>query len=150
MRRFVSPTPRLEAGRALAGPGLVSAMIDVSDGLLRDVGHLCEASGVDAVVLERFVPRSAAYRALAGEDPTAALCGGEDYELVFTVAPGKIPRLGKLIPRLNCRVTFIGRVVRGRGRVWVQDRSGRLVRPEQTGFDHFAKAKMPKRIPVTP
>lgn len=88
------PRPRLAEGRLLSqlGPQIVTALIDVSDGLSGDLGHICERSGVGACIEVARLPLSAELQALAatvGRDPLAwALHGGEDYELLFTVAPG--------------------------------------------------------------
>ncbi len=111
--RFV-PTPRLRAGRALARGGLARAAIDVSDGLLADLEHLCRASGVGAqidaaaVPLARGVDRGA--RAIGREPLALALCGGEDYELLFAARPGA-PGPSALGRRLGVPVAEIGRVI---------------------------------------
>jgi thiamine-monophosphate kinase len=109
--------PRLAAGRALAGGRLATACIDVSDGLLADLGHLCEASGVGAELDATRVPRprgfAAACRRLGADPDRLALAGGEDYELLFT-APARGPDAEALSQRLRTRVSEIG-TVRERG-----------------------------------
>ena len=88
LARHHRPIPRLAAGAALARGKLAAAMIDVSDGLLQDLGHICKASGVGALIWNEQLPLSRAYRKLAGRAGTRyALSGGEDYELLF--APGR-------------------------------------------------------------
>ncbi len=88
--RFLRPEPRLGLGLALAGRASAAiAAIDVSDGLLADLAHICEASGVGAVIEEERLPLSAALLEVAGRERAAelALTGGDDYELCFTLPP---------------------------------------------------------------
>ena len=105
--------PRLRAGRALARAGLATACIDISDGLLADLGQLCRASRVGALLDARLVPRARNLGAAARRaslDPLAlALGGGEDYELLFTVAP-RAPAPARLARLLDVAVTEIGAV----------------------------------------
>jgi len=112
------PLPRLAAGAALARLRGAGACIDVSDGLLADLGHLLQASGVDAALEPGQVPRPRGFAAACarlGLDPEAlALRGGEDYELLFSVRPGA-PGTPALARRLGCPVTEIGRIVPRRG-----------------------------------
>ena len=133
VRRFRAPTPRLAAGALLARRRLASAMIDVSDGLVQDLGHLCAASRVGARVELARVPCSAAVRRAGVE---LALHGGEDYELLFTVPPRREAALARAAGQLGCRITRIGEVTRGR-RVRVVDLQGRPTRVDDPGFDHF-------------
>jgi thiamine-monophosphate kinase len=111
------PEARLRAGRALAGLAGVGACIDVSDGLLADLGHVLEASGVGAELDAARVPRPRGFAAACrrqGLDPGAlALGGGEDYELLFTVRPAA-PPAAVLARRLGVAVTEIG-CIGGRG-----------------------------------
>jgi thiamine-monophosphate kinase len=125
------PAPRLRAGRAIARLPGAGACIDVSDGLLADLQHLLEASGVGAEIDPKRVPRPRGFGkacAALGLDPDRlALCGGEDYELLFSLrarAPGG-PALAR---RLGLRVTEIGHVTS----------SGRKGFPEGwEGWRHF-------------
>lgn len=130
--RFPLPPMRLGAGVMLAR--LASAMLDVSDGLVQDLGHLCRASRVGAVLEIDRLPLDAACRRLGPPGRLLAATGGEDYELLFTVPPARLARLERA--RLGCRVTRIGTVVQGGG-VTVVDSRGRTVRPRRAGFDHF-------------
>src|SRR5512138_1372885 len=100
------PTPRLAAGRALAG--IARAAIDVSDGLVQDLGHVCAASGVGARIGAADLPLSAAYRRAARRlaDPlAAALGGGEDYELVVAIAPRLLPAARAAAARAGVALT---------------------------------------------
>jgi len=132
--RFREPVPRLEAGSVLARGGVVSAMIDVSDGLVQDLGHICDASGVGAEIEVDRLPRSARVRA---EEPALALTGGEDYELLFAVPARHRARLRRLIPRLGCPLSQIGRLLPKKQGVRVLDEQGELIGLSGSGFDHF-------------
>ena len=111
------PEPRLAAGRALAATPGVRACIDVSDGLIADLRHLTEASGVGAEVEVDRVPRppgfEAGCRRLEIEPERLILAGGEDYELLFA-ASRRAPRAAALERRLRVPVREIG-CFRGRG-----------------------------------
>ncbi|HSQ01473.1 MAG TPA: AIR synthase-related protein, partial [Candidatus Dormibacteraeota bacterium] len=133
VRRFRAPTPRLAAGALLARRRLASAMIDVSDGLLQDLGHLCAASGVGARLELARIPCSPAVRRT---DVTLALHGGEDYELLFSVPPRHEAALARAAAGLGCPVTRIGECTRGSA-VHVIDAQGREVPAGEAGFDHF-------------
>jgi thiamine-monophosphate kinase len=136
--RLPHPPGRVPAGRLLAQ--VAGAMIDVSDGLLQDVGHLCRASGVAAEVDVAALPVSpACRRALGGGAALFAAGAGEDYELVVAVPRRHTARLMRLAPRLGCRLTRIGRIVPGRPRVRLLDPAGRAVRPPHPGYDHFRR-----------
>ncbi|MBX3023446.1 thiamine-phosphate kinase [bacterium] len=134
VRRWRAPTPRLTAGAVLARRRIASAMIDISDGLLQDLGHLCAASRAGARVELARLPCSPAVRR-AGL--ALALAGGEDYELLFAVPPRREPALRRAAAALGCPITRIGECTRDRG-VRVVDAAGRPVTPRQRGFDHFA------------
>jgi thiamine-monophosphate kinase len=132
------PPPRLAAGVALAA--VASAMIDVSDGLLQDLGHLCRASGVGAeVALARLPVAPACRRALGARAAAFAATAGEDYELLVAVPPARTRMLGRLAPRLRCRITPIGRLVAGRAGVRVSDHAGHVFGVRHAGFDHFRR-----------
>jgi thiamine-monophosphate kinase len=133
-QRFREPTPRLRAGSLLARHGVASAMIDVSDGLLRDVGHLCRSSGVGAAIEAERLPCDPRVRA-AGY--ALALSGGEDYELLWTVRPHHVARMQQLQHRFGCQTTRIGRVMPKAYGVRVLDAKGTPIPIATQGFDHF-------------
>ena len=136
--RLPDPPRRMGAGVALAR--VASAMIDVSDGLLQDLAHVCRASGVGATVeIDRLPVAPPCRRALGGRAAAFAATAGEDYELLVAVPAARERALNGLAPRLGCRLTRIGRVTAGRPRVTVVDRHGRRVRLAQRGFDHFRR-----------
>lgn len=133
VERYRTPQPRLELGRALRG--LASAAIDVSDGLLADLGHVLDASGVGAVIETARVPMSAAARALPGAR-ASALGGGDDYELLFTLPADRAPELDALAARLGLPLAVIGRT-RTQPGLEVLDEHGRPLAPARTGWRHF-------------
>lgn len=135
-RRLDRPEPRIGAGLALRG--VASAAIDVSDGLLADAGHLARAGGVGITVWPQALPRSADYRTASNgeEDWEAALSGGDDYELCFSVPPGR----EEALRALGCPVTRIGVVEAGSG-VRCLRRDGSPLHPTQVGYTHFPGAR---------
>jgi thiamine-monophosphate kinase len=113
-------------------------MIDVSDGLVQDLGHLCRASGVAADIELGRLPVAPRCRRTLGRSAAAfAATAGEDYELLFALSPRREPALARMRAGLHCRVTRIGRVRSGRPGVRVLDPAGRAVMLGRRGFDHF-------------
>jgi thiamine-monophosphate kinase len=112
VERFLHPHARLYAGQRLAALRPAPATIDVSDGLMQDLGHILERSGVGAEIDASRIPVSPAYRMLMGDDLVHALTGGEDYELIFCVKAGH--RESELSRRLRIEVRRIGTIVRGK------------------------------------
>lgn len=134
--RLNRPTPRVAAGMALRGRA--SACIDVSDGLLADLGHICAASGVGAELDVGSLPRSPALLALFDEAAARdfALSGGDDYELCFTVPAARLAEVQADLARLGCGATRIGRIVEGDG-VRARGTDGTWLEPVRLGWDHF-------------
>jgi thiamine-monophosphate kinase len=135
-RRLERPEARVGAGRGLRG--LANAAIDVSDGLLADLGHLLEASAVGAVVWLDRLPLSAAVRRHVQEtgDWWAPLAAGDDYELCFTLPQGRRGELEALGGSLGCPLTPVGEITREPGlRVLRPD--GGEYRPSRRGYEHF-------------
>lgn len=143
-RRFVAPQARIEMGLALARGKIASAAIDVSDGLVQDLGHLCAASGVGARVDAAHLPVSSRLRRTPGAYPRLALRGGEDYELLFTVSSRMERRLSAIGTSLGCPLHRIGEIVADAG-VYVLDEQGRELVLGPGGHDHFVAA--PHRRP---
>ena len=130
------PNPRIDEGVELVRNG-VSAAMDVSDGLLDDLGKLCKASGVGAVVRSDLVPADDYLKAAFPDDwLDLALSGGEDYELLFTAPAGVVDAVAA---EVDVPVTVIGDTVDQPRTVSVVDEDGRTVTPSRTGWDHFQR-----------
>ncbi len=137
IERLNLPTPRLSAGAALRGQA--NACIDISDGLLADLNHICVASGVGAEIDAALLPRSSALMALYDEASALqfALSGGDDYELCFSVPAQRVADVQTDLSRLGCGVTRIGRIVEGGG-VHVRGADGEWLATDRPGWEHFA------------
>jgi thiamine-monophosphate kinase len=135
--RYRLPQPRVTLGPALSG--LASAAMDVSDGLVADLGHICDTSGLGATIEESLVPLSDAAREALHEHPAltaAVLTGGDDYEILFAVPPGARDRVAELARRLGLPLTRIGTMRRGSG-VTVLRADGSERALDSTGWQHF-------------
>jgi thiamine-monophosphate kinase len=134
--RLDRPTPRVEVGRALLG--LASACVDVSDGLLADLGHVCARSGVCAQVELTRLPVS---RALARFRPEVRwpwqASGGDDYELCFVASPQRAEQVRQALDFVGVAGARIGRIVAGQG-VQALDAQGASWQAPRDGYDHFA------------
>jgi thiamine-monophosphate kinase len=132
--RHFYPEPRVELGRVLREKGLASAMIDISDGLSTDLGHLCEESGVGADLDAALIPRARVGRPAREVDLDLALHGGEDYELLFTARPGK--RVPSQIA--GVALTQIGQISRRR-KIYLRARPNLAYELEPRGWEHFKR-----------
>ena len=135
--RFRLPEPRLALGTALVG--LATCAIDVSDGLVADLGHISERSGVAARIALDAVPLSdPARRALAGGEVEIAdlMTGGDDYELLFCAPPSVRGDIDALGCRLDLALTRIGVIEPGQG-VTVVDTDGQPLALARAGYRHF-------------
>ena len=132
------PLPRVELGLALREARLANSAIDVSDGLLADVGHIGERSHLDVEVCEALLPCLP-----TGVDPVLArdcqLAGGDDYELAFTASPEKRTELAALAARLDLPLWRIGQTVSGHGEVRLVNENGQPLALKHKGFDHFGQ-----------
>jgi thiamine-monophosphate kinase len=133
IERYRLPRPRLALGQALRG--LAHAAIDISDGLLADLGHILETSGVGAELFADQLPLSPAARDLPGARD-AALAGGDDYELLFTAPASRRSAIDALARRLDLPLTRIGQLHAESG-LRVLDAAGREIHPSRTGWQHF-------------
>ncbi|MFM7141345.1 MAG: thiamine-phosphate kinase, partial [Alphaproteobacteria bacterium] len=136
--RFARPVARLAAGRALAAAG-ARAAIDVSDGLLADLGHLCRASGVGAVVERELLPRLAPVAIRDGSGSDFAATGGEDYELLAALPRDFDDRaIAELASACGVELTVIGRCTEHGAGIRLVGADGDDHAPARGGFDHFA------------
>jgi thiamine-monophosphate kinase len=134
--RYHLPRPRLALGQGLGG--IAHAMVDVSDGLVADLGHICAVSGVAALLEAGCVPLSPAAQAALTGDPgllSLVLAGGDDYELVFAASPAAEPAIAALARALALPIARIGRIAAGSG-VQVVDETGRVIELAATGYRH--------------
>jgi thiamine-monophosphate kinase len=139
--RLDRPRPRLTEGLALRG--IASTCIDVSDGLVADLGHILEESGVGARIMLDRVPVSATYAARVstiGWD--IALATGDDYELCFTVPPDRLALLEQMPGELRAHIAQIGEITTGDG-LTILDAVGNPYRPGSRGHDHFRSSHKP-------
>jgi thiamine-monophosphate kinase len=139
------PQPRIAAGRVLAQSERVHSMMDLSDGLATDLARLCEASQLMARVDEKLLPMADEAPGLAeklGADASEwALTGGEDFELLFTCAPGNVELLIELVEDSHpgLAITRVGEIGQGRG-VHLRRADGSEKEITFKGFDHFKEA----------
>lgn len=135
MQRLERPIPRLQAGKQL--PYFASSCIDISDGLVNDLGHILEQSQYGAIIELEQVPLSPAMlnNVTSSQALTLALTGGDDYELCFTVAKNRMTEFQDRLEQMHVPVTRIGQIVPDRG-LQCMDGNGNPVTVEG-GFDHF-------------
>ncbi|WP_376094105.1 thiamine-phosphate kinase [Roseomonas sp. CCTCC AB2023176] len=137
-RRYRVPEPRLALGQALRG--VARAAMDVSDGLVQDLGHLCRAGGVGAEVRLDALPLSPAAKAVIAADPSwlpRLAIGGDDYELLFAADPADAGRVLEASRASGTPVARIGRFTAGATAVRVHDPDGRPLVLPHGGWSHF-------------
>ena len=141
--RQLAPQPRVGWGIVLGEEQLATSMIDISDGLSSDLRHLCDESKVGAVVETASLPLDENVVQLCGRralDPLAlALHGGEDFELLFTVAPENVARLPKRVD--DVPISRIGEITGESGSVQVSEQN-RVWELAAQGFEHFGNSKL--------
>jgi thiamine-monophosphate kinase len=137
-QRLHRPEPRVQLGERLRG--LASAAIDVSDGLLADLGHVLESSGVGATLRIESLPRSAAFQACVSPQTPEwfglPLAAGDDYELCFTAGPEQAEALHSVAHALNVPITDIGVIETAPGLRCRRD-DGSDFQPARRGYEHF-------------
>lgn len=140
IQRYISPEPRLALGRRLAESGLVTSMIDVSDGLFLDLERITFHQGLGARVELTRIPTSSEYNEKITDYTQdlyeLALGGGEDYELLFTSHPDKYEEISAVSHSTGIQITEIGSVTPGAA-VMVLDSGGDEITVNRRGFVHF-------------
>jgi thiamine-monophosphate kinase len=143
--RLHRPIPRCREGEALSGE--VSAMVDVSDGLAADLGHILEASGVGATLNLHSIPLSPSFVAVTGsgkyymneaERLRLALSAGDDYELCFTAPEAQCRRVEDIFSNFSCGCHAIGIIETAPG-LRLRQADGTLLSLERNGYEHFAQ-----------
>ena len=136
--RLHQPMPRIALGGALVG--IATSAIDISDGLVADLGHICERSRLSAHIDWPEVPLSAPLLSVGSEHRLAcALAGGDDYELGFTAPETARHELARIATGIGLALTRIGAMRRGEPGVQVRDERGVVLNGLPAGFDHFGK-----------
>jgi len=139
--RHLDPIPRVKTGEEIAREALASAMIDISDGLIADLGHILEASKRGAQVQLSQIPLSKAHLKVIEQYHAdrygLALSGGEDYELLFTAPPEKEQAVVRLAQELGTPITMIGEIVEASQGLKVLDKDGKEYPLKEGGHDHF-------------
>jgi thiamine-monophosphate kinase len=140
VRKHLDPVPRVREGIRLAEGKFPSAMIDVSDGLLADLGHILDLSGVGARLFPERLPLSDDYIAqqglVGGDFYALPLSGGEDYELLFTTSPDKIASVQSVMTEIGTRCTVIGEITAASG-ISIITATGEEYLQEHQGYNHF-------------
>ncbi len=136
-QRYFLPQPRVALGQKLIS--VVHACMDISDGLVQDLGHLCEASGTGATIHASQIPLSRSAASLVNRYPDLReriITGGDDYELLFTAPASAEQQLATLARETDTPITKIGKVTAGKG-VTLLDKNDLPIILKKTGYKHF-------------
>ena len=138
-KRHLDPEPDVHCGTFLSESGLVTSMQDISDGIATDLAHICESSGVRAIVDESLLPYHPdlpeAAEALSASMTDLLIAGGEDYHLVFTVAGNKDDALCQQAADRNIEIYRIGQIAEGAG-VFLRSEKNGTNEITYGGFQH--------------
>lgn len=144
IRSHLDPVPRLKESQLLAkSKARITSMIDVSDGLVQDLFHICDAGNVGAVLKQEWLPESPALCRLTSLNTLNSmdfiLSGGEDYELLFTLKNEDARKLSRQFEHAKTPVTRIGEITSQPGKVVLQKENGKMqpLRKNMGGFNHF-------------
>lgn len=141
LKRHLEPTARVEVGQALATAGIATAMIDVSDGLLADLGHILTASQVGAGIDVGRLPLSPALPTTSEDDSVLfdlALTGGEEYELLFTATPAAQEGIARIAQDRGLSITRIGEILRSGADLQLEHAGKPYPLPAHKGYKHFS------------
>ncbi|HEJ84204.1 MAG TPA: thiamine-phosphate kinase [Desulfobacteraceae bacterium] len=144
VQAYNRPSHRAAEGGAVARSGLASAMIDTSDGLVGDLGHICDKSGVGALLVQEKLPISPPLREAAAhfnQDPVDLVLGdSDDYELIITCPPEHADRISSLITALGrVQVNTIGEITSTPGKIQLRSVDGSSRSLSRSGWNHFAQ-----------
>lgn len=139
IQRHLRPTPRIALGNLLATHQISRCALDLSDGLVGDLGHILQRSGKSAVINLSDLPCSEALVKLYCREQAEklALQGGEDYELCFTVSPEKLPLLAQYQADFGVKVTCIGQIIEPQSQPMIFQRDGYSIELQLNSFEHF-------------
>lgn len=138
LARYRLPEPRVKLGQMLRG--VAHAALDISDGLMADLEHICETSRMAAEIDAARVPLSVSAQKALARNPALlmdVLTGGDDYELLFTAAPAQAARLTEIARDLDIALSPIGRMMEGSPHAMARDARGELVAFAKGGYSHF-------------
>lgn len=139
--RYELPQPRVKLGQSLRG--VATAAVDISDGLVADLAHICRASKVGAIIDSQLIPMSLPVAEILSQGPglfKEILSGGDDYELIFTAPPSMRDQIVRLAEDMDLSLTRMGKVVAGMG-VRVLDQKGQELSLAYKGYNHFSSSK---------
>jgi thiamine-monophosphate kinase len=142
VKAYNIPQHRAREGHAIASSRYARAMIDTSDGLLADLGHICEESAVGAELFKEKFPVSQALSQMASQlnrDPyELILSDSDDYELILTCAPVNVEKIRSIITDISdIPITEIGRITKAREKIQIINPDGRKQSVMPSGWDHF-------------
>jgi thiamine-monophosphate kinase len=143
LERHLTPTPRLKESQLLAQSTFkINSMIDISDGLVQDLNHICKQSGTGALIFEEKLPQSPAFLKVCLDNNLPLtpfiLHGGEDYELLFTLPADGVKKLNRQFEKAEALVTHIGEITQPSEKVSLLKKDGkREILPQSSGFNHF-------------
>jgi thiamine-monophosphate kinase len=143
LAKHLTPTPRLKESQLLVQSTFkINSMIDISDGLVQDLHHICKQSGTGALIFEEKLPQSSAFSKVCSENNLRlapfVLNGGEDYELLFTLPVDGVKKLYWQFEKAEALVTHIGEITQQSEKVSLLKKNGkREILPQSSGFNHF-------------
>jgi thiamine-monophosphate kinase len=144
LKAHFDPYPQIKAGRIIAGSKLTHSLIDVSDGVASDLGHICDESGVGAIIEEIRIPVTDAFKEYIEkyrlDFERLALHVGEDYVLLGTAPEESAGFLSKALNSQNCQFFLIGKIT-GEPGIRLMGRDGSVCQIRASGYDHFRKSK---------
>lgn len=143
IKKHLDPIPRILESQILVKSGAkITSMIDISDGLVQDLGHICKSSKVGATLLNERLPKSSALKYVCHHNKLKfnefTLSGGEDYELLFTTSPKDATKIARQFQKTDTPVTVIGEITPAEGELFLVQENGRHESLRKTkGYNHF-------------